>query len=730
MTIQERASRLDLLQQRSLQSGGFDRDLDGHTSDGFRKAAWLFLLHASSDLTVEATQPRNTLPKRPAKPASSTHGAESDQGDSQASSSSHTRSNSKSDILADSIHQPVSTPASSPRPELVRDAERVPVDKDGWQIAALDALSLDEPLSASATSPHAITKLSQQQTEEWETVTSKRTRTLQKRRNSTRPSPSPSQLEDESEGQGQDGDSRPAIPTTEDNKVSAPPPQHATATKKKKKKSKRSGAHKRTSTRDRPDDNGEAAGPTPANPAALGGLPTHRDEEQVDKDIRRSFVGPAFASQTAHERQVRRKQLEEVVVLTLRRHPTLNYFQGYHDVVSVLVLALAMSGDDVKEDGEPWRDEDERHGLLLAVERLSLHFVRDSMTHDLDPIMGQLKLVRNLVRAEDAELAGRVEAASALPFFALSWLLTLFSHDLEDQRLVQRCFDFVLAHGPQSVVYLCAAVVLLVKKRELEGLDGDEVEDQAMLHMVLSKLPRFTLDGDGNGDEGDEQGQVGKSVGEQRPEAAVSDAHGLYADPDVDPPSSRGDRARHEDATPQQNQEAVPLLHLLRKARELMEAHPLSSASLGADKVMGPKSVIFTWSDLQSELGSADKADDTDAWRARDALAERIVETVSSIVVDPQPSPPAFDDGYDEGEGGGKEKSTRAKERKRYRLLRYDDKRTKEVVLGTVVAVVGVAGVVVALYVEGKQRGQAQDVLAVLGGVVGWLGSNMRGPGA
>jgi len=47
-----------------------------------------------------------------------------------------------------------------------------------------------------------------------------------------------------------------------------------------------------------------------------------------------------------------------------------------------------------------------------------------------------------------------------MPFFALSWVLTWFSHDLESVAVVARLFDFLVAHNPVMVCYLVVAVRL------------------------------------------------------------------------------------------------------------------------------------------------------------------------------------------------------------------------------------------------------------------------------
>ncbi len=124
----------------------------------------------------------------------------------------------------------------------------------------------------------------------------------------------------------------------------------------------------------------------------------------------------------------RRKQLSHLILTTLSRYPSLSYFQGYHDIVAVILLTLSPH----RPLSHLFPDDTQQAQLELVVERISLHLIRDSMTRDLLPIMGQLKILGNLLRTSDPRLAALVDRASPLPFFALPWLLTLLTHDVTD----------------------------------------------------------------------------------------------------------------------------------------------------------------------------------------------------------------------------------------------------------------------------------------------------------
>lgn len=55
-----------------------------------------------------------------------------------------------------------------------------------------------------------------------------------------------------------------------------------------------------------------------------------------------------------------------------------------------------------------------------------------------------------------------LENVAPLPYFALSNLLTLFSHDMPTLPLIQHVFDYLLARPPIASVYLAAAVCLAI----------------------------------------------------------------------------------------------------------------------------------------------------------------------------------------------------------------------------------------------------------------------------
>lgn len=141
------------------------------------------------------------------------------------------------------------------------------------------------------------------------------------------------------------------------------------------------------------------------------------------------------------------------------------YFQGYHDIVQVLLLVLGY------EKAAP------------AISQVSLFRIRDYMLPTLSPAVKHLQLIPAIIETCDPGL--RRHLASIQPYFALAATLTLYAHDIQEYSDIARLFDFLLAREPVVAVYFFASIILSRRKELLEI----SVEEPEMLHFTLSKLP-------------------------------------------------------------------------------------------------------------------------------------------------------------------------------------------------------------------------------------------------
>ncbi|CAI7610969.1 unnamed protein product [Penicillium pancosmium] len=203
----------------------------------------------------------------------------------------------------------------------------------------------------------------------------------------------------------------------------------------------------------------------------LESLPRHRDEDQVELDVNRSFV--YYPNAPEDELSQKKEQLSDLITQVLRNNPMLCYFQGYHDIVQVLLLVLG------------------RQKATLAMANLSLFRIRDYMLPSLSPAVKHLHLIPAIIETTDPALCQHLN--NIQPFFALAATLTLYAHDIQEYSDIARLFDFLLAREPVVAIYLFAAMILS-RKKELLEIPVDEPE---MLHFTLSKLP-CPLDLDGH----------------------------------------------------------------------------------------------------------------------------------------------------------------------------------------------------------------------------------------
>ncbi|KAI1954993.1 GTPase-activating protein gyp8 [Ophidiomyces ophidiicola] len=194
-------------------------------------------------------------------------------------------------------------------------------------------------------------------------------------------------------------------------------------------------------------------------------LPRHRDEEQVKLDVNRAFVHyPNY--RTAEQLEFKKKELFDLIISILRKHPMLCYFQGYHDIAQVLLLVLGPKDS------------------ASAVERISLFRIRDYMLPSLSPSIKHLQLLPALISLADPVLYGHLSGTQ--PFFALAATLTLYAHDIQEYSDIARLYDFILSHEPVVSIYLFASIILS-RRKELLEIPTDEPE---MIHFTLSKLPQ------------------------------------------------------------------------------------------------------------------------------------------------------------------------------------------------------------------------------------------------
>jgi hypothetical protein len=176
-----------------------------------------------------------------------------------------------------------------------------------------------------------------------------------------------------------------------------------------------------------------------------------------------------------------------------------------------------------------------------------------------------------LLDAADPPLGAHLASTGLQPFFALSWLITWWSHELDDLGPASRLFDWFLAGHPLLPLYL--GVVLMASQREALL----EIADMPELHSALTNLrpvgprdwpqsrewqPRHGAAGGGGkvpggGGCGGGVGCLGQGDGEEGEAAAAPARH-----------------AADSDGGPLRLEPVLPLHELIARAQALWAAKP------------------------------------------------------------------------------------------------------------------------------------------------------------
>lgn len=159
-------------------------------------------------------------------------------------------------------------------------------------------------------------------------------------------------------------------------------------------------------------------------------------------------------------------KLVDLIMRVMLKNRKLKYYQGFHDVCITFLLCM---------------DED----LAFAmVDRLALGNMREYLDDTMERTSLLLNYIYPLVNKCNPELCQHMERCDLGTIFALSWVITWFSHVLGDIHRILRVFDFFIASHRLMPVYLSAAFVLYREKDIYAA--GDEM---GYIHKCLSTIP-------------------------------------------------------------------------------------------------------------------------------------------------------------------------------------------------------------------------------------------------
>lgn len=228
-------------------------------------------------------------------------------------------------------------------------------------------------------------------------------------------------------------------------------------------------------------------------------LPEHRDEGQVKLDIQRLATilsqlssvlvcGTDVASSCSTytkllsqtDMDASKKHLFNLMVRVLRKYPVLNYYQGYHDVASViLVVCYCHETQSVDEEL-----------AFRILESLTILHLRDFMVKDVGLSLNHLRLIPKVLEVAEPTMFDILKRTNSMfvlsnggyydyNFFpGLSSILTVFSHDLVNVKHTLLLWDFMLGYNSVLTnVYVYVASLIYFKDRILDDLGFKSVDE-------------------------------------------------------------------------------------------------------------------------------------------------------------------------------------------------------------------------------------------------------------
>lgn len=197
--------------------------------------------------------------------------------------------------------------------------------------------------------------------------------------------------------------------------------------------------------------------------------------EQLDRDINRAL----HRVQDDDARTLMRVRLSRLLNALFVAHPTWHYFQGFHDLVGILLLVFHQ---EAPATASPAQIDEEV--FYLAEQICETYWSGHLLTGDLSEARAMLSFLTVVIRRLDSRLAAFLAEAAPEPIFALPWLLTWYAYNLENLADAALCFDLFLATHPVAALYL-AAQMISTQSDVIRQLD----KDYAAVHGALSRLP-------------------------------------------------------------------------------------------------------------------------------------------------------------------------------------------------------------------------------------------------
>ena len=187
---------------------------------------------------------------------------------------------------------------------------------------------------------------------------------------------------------------------------------------------------------------------------------------QVILDVDRSLK--RFPPSVHEEKRILyQDSLTKVIIRVLCCNPSLHYYQGYHDVCLTFLLMM---------------DEENAFKIINKISNTHLKYF---MEETMNTTSNLLEIIYLILKDEDLHLYNYLIMSEVGTIFSLSWVITWFSHVLNDFNDIARLFDFFISSHFLMPIYLTVSI-LLYKKKQIHNIDCD----MANMHQYLTGLPQ------------------------------------------------------------------------------------------------------------------------------------------------------------------------------------------------------------------------------------------------
>jgi hypothetical protein len=216
------------------------------------------------------------------------------------------------------------------------------------------------------------------------------------------------------------------------------------------------------------------------------------DTELISRDVGRAvYFRYPITEATKSRNESRKTMLTQIIVSTIsnrmddeysngqnghddgekEKGGRLNYYQGFHDVASVIFVNMPQQPELASS----------------ILQRIAHSHLRDTMMEDFSYVSSLLEIVfYPLLQIIDEELHDYLILRELGPTVFLTWMITLFSHDIHDEEIGSRVFDAIIASHPLMPLYLSLAILTLPENRS--KLFGVNRSEPAMLQVVATNL--------------------------------------------------------------------------------------------------------------------------------------------------------------------------------------------------------------------------------------------------